>query len=113
MWFNELTGIYLGAFGGAAIGVLGGAWGTMAGIFASKGKLKRLVLTFALALIITGAISLCTGITALITRQPYHVWYPFALIGGILTAVLIPNYFIIKNIYKKSEMKKMNIEDLT
>jgi DNA topoisomerase IA len=36
----------------------------------------------------------------------------FMVIGCILTAVLLPNYIVVKKIYRQAELKKMNVDDL-
>ena len=113
MWFEPHVSGLIGGIIGGSIGVLGGIWGTMAGLFSRKGKYKKLVLSLAIVLIILGVISLCTGIIALIIRQPYHVWYPFAHSGFLLTVILLPNYFNIKKTYTRSELNKMSTDDLS
>lgn len=113
MWFEPHVSGLIGGIIGGSIGVLGGIWGTMAGLFSRKGKYKKLVLSLAIVLIILGVISLCTGIIALIIRQPYHVWYPFALSGFLLTVILLPNYFNIMKTYTRSELNKMSTDDLS
>jgi uncharacterized membrane protein YfcA len=111
MWFDaQMTGL-LGAVLGSVAGVCGGILGVMAGVFARKGKFKKLVLTFAAALIAFGAMSLSAGIIALMMQQPYHVWYLFMIPGGILVAALLPNYFNIKKVYARAELSKMSATD--
>ena len=103
MWFEAQTAGLIGGIAGGVIGVCGGIWGAMVGLYARKGKFKTFALTFAAVLIGLGVVSLCAGILALATRQPYHVWYPFMLMGVILVAVLVPNYFNVRKIYAKFE----------
>lgn len=112
MWFEPHTSNLVGGLLGSFLGVCGGVWGISAGVFARKGKHKKAVLTFAVMLIILGAVSLCTGIAALIARQPYHVWYPFVLIGIVLTAVLTPNYLNVRKMYTRAELHRMAADNL-
>ena len=103
MWFEAQTAGLIGGIAGGVIGVCGGIWGAVVGMNARKGKFKKFALTFAVVLIGLGVVSLCVGIAALATRQPYHVWYPFTLMGVILIAVFVPNYFNVRKIYAKFE----------
>ena len=112
MWFDAQTAGLVGGITGGAIGVTCGALGIMAGIFARKGKYKNFILAFAFMLIICGAALLCTGIIALATRQPYHVWYPFVFSGALLIVIIIPNYIVLRKTYTSAELKKMDIDDL-
>ena len=113
MWFEPHMAGWIGGIGGSVIGVLGGTFGALAGIFVRKGKFKKFILTYAIVLIVIGAASLCTGLFALITGQPYHVWYPFTLIGALLS-IQMPIFFrMMKKIYIQVELNKMNIDDLT
>jgi len=107
MWFDVQTAGLLGGALGGVMGICGGIIGIMAGISARKAKFKKIILAITLTLIVFGAILLCFGIIALIMRQPYHVWYPFVLTGGISTAVFLPNYFHMKKIYKRTELNKI------
>ena len=113
MWFEPYFSGLVGGILGSSIGVLGGVWGTMAGAYSKKGKHKRLVLSLAILLIVFGVISLCTGVYALILRQPYHVWYPFILSGFILTVVLLPNYFNVKKVYTRTALNKQSTDGIS
>ena len=112
MWFSEQIAGLIGGIGGGLLGTLIGAWGAIIGIFARKGKFKKLILIVAIVFLVIAFIALCAGFFALAAGQPYHVWYPFALIGGTVTAIIIPNYIVAKRIYTRAELKKMNIDDL-
>jgi amino acid permease len=112
MWFDATTGAIIGACAGSFIGITGGAWGALAGVNARKGRYRKIVIYLARFLIILGTVFLVTGIAALLTGQPRHVWYPFGLTGFILLTCLIPNYFSVKKIYINAELKKMAVNDL-
>jgi len=103
MWFDEQTAGLVGGIAGAVIGICGGTWGAVVGMYARKGRFKTFALTFAVVLIGLGVASLCAGIAALAMRQPYHVWYPFTLMGVIVVAVVVPNYVNVKKIYARVE----------
>lgn len=112
MWFDASTGNLIGAVLGTTIGLLGGAWGTLAGISASKGKRRGLVLNMAKIMTAAGVLSCIAGCIALFMDQPYHVWYPFLAIGA-WPAVFFPFiYRAVKKVYTKSELKKMSVDEL-
>lgn len=111
MWFDPQTSSMVGGLGGI-LGCVVGAWGGLAGIFVRKGKYKRLILSYAIVLLFISIVSLCTGVFALLLKQPFHVWYPMGLFGLTVTSVLLPNFFFIKGIYRKLELKKMTLDDL-
>ena len=119
MWFDSSTAGLVGGMGGLVGGMGGllggliGCYGAMAGIFGRKGKFKKIILASGFGFIVLGVILLCVGLFALVTGQPYHVWYPFTLLGGLFTLILIPNYIVLKKVYTQAELKKMNVDDLT
>jgi len=45
-------------------------------------------------------------------KQPFYVWYPFVLAGGIVTLLLIPNYFMLRKRLIEIELYKMEIKDI-
>lgn len=111
IWFSESTSNIVGAIMGSGFGVLLGLLGAFAGIYGSKGKLKRLILSSAIILLFIGAIILLIGLIALLSKQPYHVWYPFVLVGGIVVFVQLPSYSFIRKRFLQIELKKMEIKD--
>jgi MFS family permease len=107
-----MSGI-LGAVLGVTFGLCGGILGILAGKFSRRGRHKKLVMSFIFVMIVLGVLSLCIGLFALLMGQPYHVWYPFILLGVILVAVLVPNYVVIKNIYARAELNSFSSRDNT
>jgi len=104
MWFNAQTAGLLGGILGGIIGICGGIIGIMGGVFGREGKYIKAVLTIAVVPMVIGVLLLPAGFIALIIRQPFHVWYPFALIGGIAIAIFLPLYFQLKKIYERIEL---------
>jgi hypothetical protein len=45
----------------------------------------------------------------LLGGQPFHVWYPFALTGFILTGVNVPIWFLANNVYQRAELEKKDL----
>ena len=79
-WSGAYVG-WIGGIGGPCIGLLGG----LCGMLASLGKARRFVLTVLAAYLIVGICCLLAGTVAVVMKQPFEVWYPLVLFGGILT----------------------------
>ncbi|MCC6428962.1 MAG: hypothetical protein IT435_19345 [Phycisphaerales bacterium] len=107
-WWSEQTGNLIGAFGGAAVGVIGGIHGSMAGMLAPRGKARSLVVGIHIALIVIGVAALITGATAWLIGQPWHVYYPFLLPGLILTMVMGSLYPVVVMRYRQGEQRRMD-----
>ncbi len=113
-WFDGPTAGLIGGIAGSLIGVIGGGvWGTCARIWAPKGRHRKLITVSAHCFTAIGALLLITGGVAFFLGQPYHVWYPFFLLGLIM-AILFPCifYFDINKQYMASELRKMQIDDM-
>ena len=111
-WFSERTGIMIGAFGGAGIGLLGGAIGVAGSLLVPKGKGRRFVLGALMAGMICGIVCLLAGITAVILDQPYAVWYPLTMLGAIPTAVMGGLLPAMRRRYAEAEQRRMDADDL-
>lgn len=109
-WWSQSFGTYLGAFGGAGIGIIGGTLGAAMGFLAPKGKCKTLVLSTMGLVIAASAVLLVTGIIALIIGQPRHVWYGPMLIGFIGTIVLGSLFPMVLMRYRQAEARRMDAE---
>jgi hypothetical protein len=90
-WTNQAAG-----YVGAAIGILGGIFGTtlgLAGAFLKTPRQFALVKVFVFAFAALGLAALIAGIYAVTQGQPYHVYYPLLLAGllfSILPVALLP-----------------------
>ncbi len=108
-WTSQEAGLF-GAMAGSAVGVVGALIGTLAGAYARQGKLKPVVMALLALLTFACGGSLVAGITALVVKQPYHVWFPLLLLGIIGVSVgagLIP---VINNIYRQAEHRRFEAE---
>jgi len=86
-WWDSIAG---GLIGGLA-GVILGLWGAVTGILAAKDKGKEFVRSSFPVVLAAGLLSLAAGAVALLRKQPYEVYYPLLLSGGlaaVLAAVL-------------------------
>jgi len=88
-WWGERVGGLIGGALGALIGCLGGTIGLLAG----KGKARRFVLASLKVATALGVALAALGVVALATDQPYQVYYPLLLAGGlsaVIPAALLP-----------------------
>ncbi|MGL6195636.1 MAG: hypothetical protein ACRC2T_12530 [Thermoguttaceae bacterium] len=111
-WFSEQESGWLGGIAGSVIGCIGGILGCACGFCVPRGKGRKIILVTILALSVLGLCILGIGVIALLYRQPWFVWFPFIQLGGILSALMIPGYFTIKNSYTKVELTKMQNQDV-
>lgn len=107
-WFPEH---YAWIFG-ASIGVLGGVVGTLGGCLAPFGKAKTLVFGVYWVALIASVACLIAGLSALISGQPYGIWYGMTLAGLIGSTVFGINYFTLNNAYRLAEVRKMAAQNL-
>ena len=111
-WWTDHQAAWIGGIGGSVIGGLGGLLGTVGGICAPRGKCKTLVLGMNYFVLALGWSLLIAGVVALAIRQPYAVWYPLLLGGGILAVVdtaLTPLFHIR---YREAENRRLQAEQL-
>ncbi|MCC6660748.1 MAG: hypothetical protein IT437_07670 [Phycisphaerales bacterium] len=111
-WWTMQDGNWYGAIGGSAIGVIGGCYGGLVGWLAPRGIGRRFFLTLHAVLIVLGVVALVAGIAALSVQQPYHVWYPLVLVGGILTLVMGCLFPVILTRYRQAEHRRLGAEEL-
>ena len=108
-WF-ENWGLVGGLLGGG-IGLLGGVYGTVAGMCAPRGKAKRVVFGLHWFSLLLGLALLAGAITALVTGQPYGVWFALLLPGALLTVLMIIFTPMIKLRYRQAEHRQLNAEE--
>ncbi len=97
---------------GTLLGVCGGLWGSLVGVLGPRGKAKGLVLG-SLGLLLAGsAILFVLGMTALLSGQPYGVWYGLLLAGTIGLIVLGSLTPVALSAYRQAEERKMRARDL-
>lgn len=111
-WFDTRTAILYGSIGGGACGVLGGVVGTLAGTLAPRGKGRGLVLGLMYLGLAFGIANLVLGLVAVTQHQPYAIWYPFVLLGSILTLVLGLLLPMVKRVYTQVELRKIEADKL-
>jgi hypothetical protein len=107
-WWSVRMGGVIGGIGGSVLGILGGLIGMLAGM----GKLRRLVVATCVLLIVLGAICFAVGAVALLIGQPYGVYYPLLLVGGLTAGILGALLPSIRRRYEEAELRKMAAMDI-
>jgi hypothetical protein len=106
-WWGPRTG---GLFGGI-VGSIVGICGAIIGLGAARGRGRRFVISLMITMATLGAFLFSAGLVALLIAQPYGVWYPLLLSGGLsagLMAGLLPT---IKRRYEQAEIRRMEALD--
>jgi hypothetical protein len=111
-WWTAQQAGMIGGFGGSALGMLGAAMGVIGGVCLPLGKYKALVMGLIGLGVVVGVVSLAFGVAAVVSKQPYHVYYPLLLSGGISTVVFTPWLFLAPMLYRQAEMRKLEAEEL-
>lgn len=108
-WFDQNLYAWIP---GTALGCLAGLWGSLGGILAPRGRGKRLVVGMAWLLFLGSAALLGAAVTAVLTGQPYGVWYGLGLPGLLGVFVIGANMFVMDRVYRAAEARKMAARDL-
>lgn len=89
-WFSDPNrfGALFGAIVGGGGGTLAGLFGALAGTLAPRGKGKRFVVGGFVTFVLIGVAFLAVGFYALISGQPYPIYYPFLLCGLVFSIVM-------------------------
>ena len=110
-WFDpNAFGAWYGAIAGGVGGTLVGCFGGLIGYLAPRGQGRRFVLTVMIGIVVAGLSQIGFGVVALASGQPYGIWYPPLLCGGIFTVVtgsLIPT---VRKRYAEAELRRMEAE---
>ncbi len=108
-WFTNygLAGAILG--GGA--GILGGVYGSLLGVCGPRGWAKTVVLGLNWVAVLLGLGLLGAGLVALGTGQPYGVWYPMTLSGGILCVVMGCLLPVARMVYRQADQRRLQAEE--
>ena len=105
-WSPQQIGL-IGGIGGSVIGCFGALLGWLAG----KGKARNFVLTTIKIFIALGILLTIAGFVAVVSNQPYAVWYALLLPGVILTLVFSLNLPSIQRRYDDLEIRRMTSLD--
>lgn len=113
-WFTEQTaglvgGLLGGLYGGLMIGGIGGG---VCSVLAGKGKGKAFVMPYTISMALLGVAMLSVGLFALVSGQPYAVWYPFVLIGALGTGLGGMLVFMCRRSYLTADTRKLDAQSL-
>lgn len=97
---------------GTLLGVVGGTLGALAGTLAPRGKARAAVLGFHAAAIAGSFALLVCGLVALLTGQPYGIWYGFGLPGLLGLIIFGSLYPVVRQRYREAEARKLGAADL-
>ena len=111
-WFNGSTAGWIGGLAGSAVGIYGALFGCLAGFLVPRGKGRSLLIAMVALGFAVGIASLLVGIFAVFSGQPYHVWYGFTLIGGLLVFILPVAFSTIGKQYDQFEQRRMQALDM-
>ena len=111
-WWSEREGGIVGGVLGCIGGLFGALVGCLCGILVPRGKGKRWVLGLAFWGIAVSVAMLIGGVTALCLGQPYHVWYPLVLFGGIMVFSLSFCLPAVYRGYAQAERRRMEALDM-
>jgi hypothetical protein len=107
-WWDGRTAGLFGGIAGAVLGCFGGLIGVLAGI----GKAREFVMLLTATIVLAGVACLALGIVALIQAQPYCVYYPLLLLGGLSVLVMGPMHRTLRRRYQQLELRKMAAMDV-
>lgn len=107
-WFDLMSfGAYAGGIGGGVLGSLVGLLGALTGILAPRGKGRSFLYLAWSLLTIIGLGCLVIGIIALISRQPWIIWYVFLLVGFIVGGLSIMALGLTRSAFRMIEARRM------
>ena len=109
-WTDQQAGL-IGGLGGSAIGMVGAMVGSLSFLIV-RGKAKTFMVGTFVTMVVIGAALLAAGATALVLKQPYHVWFPLVL-GGVITSCVFGGMLPgILGRYRNAEARRMEAEQL-
>ena len=106
-WFSGSAAGIIGGVFGALFGCLGG----LIGLLSTRGKGRRFALTSLKVTAGVGAVAVAVGLAAVVRSQPYAVYYPLLLIGGLLTALPLGLLPTVRKRYEQVELRKIKAMD--
>ena len=106
-WWGGRTGGLIGGIVGVVMGIVGG----LIGILGGRGRAKRVVWVLLGVMLLVSVAALVIGVAALLSGQPYAVYYPMLLVGAICGFVSLSIRPVMRRRYEQAELQKMNAQD--
>jgi hypothetical protein len=107
-WWSEQHGGLIGGIFGGLIGCMGAVIGVLAG----RGQGRRFVLAALKVMITVGAAAVVAGVVAVASSQPYGVYYPLFLLGGLLVILPAGLLRVVRRRYEQLELRRMQAADV-
>lgn len=108
-WWSARAGGIIGGVGGSVIGMLGALLGTLT----ARRRARGFILGAMVALTVLGVGLILVGGVAVAAKQPYAVYFPLLLGGGILTIVFWNGRRTARRSFEDAELRKMRALDLS
>lgn len=110
-WFDPNTfGAWFGAIAGGGGGTLVGCFGGLIGYLAPRGKGRRFVLSTMAVIVVLGMVVLGIGAFAMVSGQPYGIWYPLVLCGGLFAIIVGCLFPAVRRRFEQAERRRMEAE---
>lgn len=106
-WWTGSVGAWIGTIVGCSLGLIG----TIVGILAASGRGRAYMLPLLVFGSILGVVLALVGIVALANGQPYNVYYPMLLAGGLCSFFGVFGFFRVRQHYATVELRRMNAHD--
>jgi hypothetical protein len=108
-WWPEQTAALMGAIGGSVLGVF---LGCVIAPLIAVGRARHFVYIALGAIGGCGLIALIAGLSALAVGQPYHVYYPALLLGGLSTFFGAGGFVMALARYRQHDLRRMSALDV-
>ncbi|MDP8981002.1 MAG: hypothetical protein M3O35_10465 [Acidobacteriota bacterium] len=97
---------------GTVYGVVAGILGGLVGWLVPRGRARRFILSAWITLWAAGLALLIVGLLALLSGQPWGVWYGILLPGAVGALVVGGNLLVILKRYRDVEQRRVSAADL-
>jgi hypothetical protein len=108
-WLDPIRfGLWYGGLGGGLLGLSAAVLGAATAVLAPKGKCQNFILGAFTFMQWVGLVHLAIGLYAIYERQPYGIWYPLVLIGGLFTFLFSLLRPIVRKRYEEVEQRQIS-----
>lgn len=102
-WWSDRTAGLIGGIAGSVLGLLGAT----IGLLVSRRRARGLVVGTTIGFGLLGAGLVVAGAVAVAVSQPYAVWYPLLLLGGLLVVMSFALRIVARRAYTDAELRRM------